>query len=505
MKACLNTISVCMITLALPVVSFAQAKAVTVKSFDIQTIRQSQSALSFEQSKLINLNKLISAQKTLAASSGGSNGGGGTSVKSQKSKALILWDLFANDPLYTEEEAGDQLALPLTSYIERIKYADFKSFDILKLKLNQLQNKHPNLYKIINNRDNFLQNEKAIALFATEKYVKNLEELFFKYDYSSDEYVASPLAHFDDKTSFVYVTVNLWNQLGIKSQAAFLLHERLRGLQLKYPELSNELIQGIVSFVMDPEMALMMGVTPNDKFFDLKEAKNEMQLNHNQADPLRRLRELTALGLFTEKEMPVKNPKTIGSRNLKATGTNEEVLTANSCLKLVSGFESVTNTYRPKLGCSAEGFLGGTGELYFATPLKSEIVTIDVVASLYNPYDGGSEIELNIFNGNDLSPGSGARAKIANHGYIDVSLNLKNVKPSLKDLWSLQLMAKYNVYRFVLDRKNRVFSVFMMTEGKILSLASADISDKLNLAENKLSWSFSINNNSVVQKIIIRQ
>lgn len=492
--------------IAFPIISFAGNSGPTLGSAPKMIKAPSTQGLlvPLEKSKLTSEKALksnfdFSNMPMLRKSLGTNSGGGGTSIKSTKSNALILWDLFANNPLYSESEIGDQIQNPTHYEIERVPYSNFKSFEILKIKLSLIEIQYPLLFKIITG-DGFLESDKTLALFSTAKYVKNLEELFFKYDYSPDDYVALPLAHFDEMTSFIYLNVDLWNQMGLESQAGFLLHERLRQLQLKHVELSNELIQGIVSFVINPEFAMLMGVEPSDDFFKFNQTTKPTVSSMDNA--LERYKKLVRLGFFSTSKVLVKNPKTVGKRNSTTTESASVLIDAKTCPKLISGFESVINTFRSKLSCSEKGTLQGTGELYFTSPMTSNKIIIEVVASLYSPNDGGSEIEVDLFKSETLP--EGIKTIIANRSHVYVRSSLNSVTyPPLGNIYSIDLMANYNTYRFVIDRDARTYSVYMITASRSLLLASASINAEVNLTDSKMSWSFSINNNSSVQTIQI--
>lgn len=431
---------------------------------------------------------------------GGNSGGGGTSVRSQQSKALLLWDLIANNPIFSEPEVGDQISLSTSVEIQKVSYSNFKSFQLLKSMVDQIQFKNPNLFKIIAN-DNFLIGDGTLSLFATSKYVKNLEELFVNDSFSAFDYVVFPLAYFDELTSFIYLNIDLWNQMGPISQAGFLLHERLRQLQLIYPQLSNEMIQGIVFYILDRETSVLLGYKPNDESLNFEKQKSSFP--PPSGDAYERFKQLVQLGVFINLKTPIRDPKTIGRRNLNKTIPSGVILQPENCSNLISGFESIHTTYRSKLYCSREGLLAGVGGIGFTSPYISKQVIIDVVASLYSPNDGGSEIQVHFSNGQDSK--KGLNVVIANHGKLWIHLNQQSAQDQLtKELISDNIMKGFNTYRFIIDRESKKLSVYVITKFQLLLLASTEFEGDLKLDE-MLRWTFSINNNSHVQKIQINQ
>lgn len=438
---------------------------------------------------------------TTVSLAGGNSGGGGTTVYTKDSKTLVFWDLFVNNPSYRESHFGDQIKTSVNKEIQKVDYSHFKSFRRLKNALKTIKKHYPQLYNIIN-ENNFIEAPYELEIFASKKYLKNIEEVFFQKNFSVLEFKAYPMAHFDENTSFIYLNAQLWNQMGINSQAAFLLHERLRKLQLKYKKLTNELIQGIVFFVIDPHFSAMYEYQPNDEFFRFNESS--LWEANSSENPLKRYKELLQENIFSDEITMVNNPHTVGSKNVINTNSSGVILSSENCSKLISGFEEVRNSFRSKLFCSQEGLLQGTGALYFSSPITSLQISIDIEARLSYPNDGGSEIQLNLFNDQDLA--EKISTNVLYHYTLNTYTNLKLNSYEQKNNFYYEKESKeFNTFRFVLDSKTKSYRVYAITSKETILLYSASLRDELILSQTRLFWNFSINNHATVRSIKINQ
>ncbi len=150
---------------------------------------------------------------------GGLDGGGnGVFIETPSSPNLVFYDLFINDSKFSDSQLGDQIAV--TSSHERwVDYRGFKSFALLKKRLTIWSQRAKNLTTLLEGTD--------LAGFPGAYYNFN---------------------------SRVFLNVKYWNRAGIISQAALLLHERLRTLQFQF-SLTNDELQRLVFMIMTQDPA----------------------------------------------------------------------------------------------------------------------------------------------------------------------------------------------------------------------------------------------------------
>lgn len=183
------------------------------------------------------------------------HGGGGAFIKSKVSHHFVFWDLFSRSPNMEDSEKGDQIRYSrkgLEADGEWINYSRFKSNAFLKARLELWKNAIPSLVALLQRTEG-----RDLSFIATDHAVADLRELAIPYGrpaYKKHFQAALPGAIYDYSTELLFVNITVWNGSGLQSQAAMLLHERLRRLQ-KYFDFSNNLLQDIVYAIImvDPK------------------------------------------------------------------------------------------------------------------------------------------------------------------------------------------------------------------------------------------------------------
>lgn len=201
---------------------------------------------------------VIGYQSSGFAIGGSDAGGGGTFVQSSKSHLLTFWDLYVNDPEIIDNTPGDHIKISdnkNSSYPGVwIDYRQLKSFLYLKERLRQWQPRARKLVKIITDNGIMLRGVESeyadnqgffYLLLGTPLTINNIYEISVPKNYPTNNINVFPGAFFDSKTERILLNLNVWNLAGLKSQAACLLHERMRNIQLDF-NLTNEEVQKIV-------------------------------------------------------------------------------------------------------------------------------------------------------------------------------------------------------------------------------------------------------------------
>lgn len=202
---------------------------------------------------------------SMAATAGGLDGGGnGFFVRIPGSQRLVLWDLLVNSPSFSEDQSGDQIRLQPVPFQPQIKgewidYRKFKSFAYLKSRLALWSKKAPNLYGLLD-EDGFAEGSGSLSyrvlLIATRLYIQSVDEISVPAALPIDKLKAYPSAYFDVGTGRVFLNLDLWNGAGLISQAAMLLHERMRGLQMGFYLSNDELQRAVYTILLvDPSRA----------------------------------------------------------------------------------------------------------------------------------------------------------------------------------------------------------------------------------------------------------
>lgn len=196
---------------------------------------------------------------------GGSDaGGGGTFVESKKSHQFIFWDLYVNNTEVIDNESGDHIEI--TDYLNKshpgiwIDYRQLKSFLYLKERLSKWK---PRARKLINliTHDGIMLREAAseyqgfyFLFLGTPLTINNIYEISVPSNFSTKNLNVFSGAFFDQNTERIFLNLPVWNHANLKSQAACILHERIRNIQLDF-NLTNEEVQKIVYYIIekDPE------------------------------------------------------------------------------------------------------------------------------------------------------------------------------------------------------------------------------------------------------------
>ena len=199
------------------------------------------------------------------AFAGGIDGGGnGLFVESPVSKHLVLWDLYVNNPLFSDPIPGDRIQYLNSpqnreSVGEFIDYRAFRSFAFLRSRLALWRPRAENLVRLISSGGFAPVSPKGAVKYqlnfvATPLNIEAVDEVAVPVSLKDARIRAFPGAYFDDSSGRVFINDILWDQVGQVSQAGLLLHERMRFLQLAF-EIPNEEMQRLVSLILtrDPK------------------------------------------------------------------------------------------------------------------------------------------------------------------------------------------------------------------------------------------------------------
>ena len=193
---------------------------------------------------------------TKATAMGTKDGGGGTLIEVSTSNYLVLWDLYVADPNRTENLQGDQLTANIPA--ERmIEFQQFHSYEFLKERLKLWAARAPKLIDLLSLRG-YLKGPRSEPLqtsfILTDFYLSEVDELGVPPQIPVKNLRAFPAAHYDGISGQFLLNRKIWNKTGLVSQAAILLHERLRELQPLY-SLTNQNLQYLVAMLIlrDPK------------------------------------------------------------------------------------------------------------------------------------------------------------------------------------------------------------------------------------------------------------
>ncbi|MGZ3702919.1 MAG: hypothetical protein ACXWSD_14110, partial [Bdellovibrionota bacterium] len=189
------------------------------------------------------------ARSDAGGSDAGHSGGGGTflrcEVQSSKRVFYSFWDLGSKCP-YQEEERGDRIWLSASETQAGGAWIDTrltKSYRYLEKVAKDWSFYAPQfsawLRKSLREPMNFI---------ITPYSIQSVLEIQVAPGF--DDGVAAPGAYFDFGSERLFVDLKIWNQAGLKSQAAMLLHEHLRRAQARL-QLKNYQIQRIVRRAID--------------------------------------------------------------------------------------------------------------------------------------------------------------------------------------------------------------------------------------------------------------
>lgn len=118
-----------------------------------------------------------------------------------------------------------------------------------------------------------------IFLFlGTPLTINSIHEISVPWNFSQKNLNVFSGAFFDQNTERIFLNLPVWNHANLKSQAACILHERMRNIQLDF-NLTNEEVQKIVYYIIekDPEEVSEIGYDDNI-FSPLNYSPNESLL-----------------------------------------------------------------------------------------------------------------------------------------------------------------------------------------------------------------------------------
>ncbi len=451
----------------------------------------------------------IGTETQLSGGGGADGGGAGTFVKTN-SNSLIFWDLFINNPNFIETEFGDQIQLYPGGSIRKflgqwVDYRKFRSFAYLNQRLNLWQNRAPNFVKMIKT-DGFIDSQdlkrsKYNLLFIASKYfIQNIDEIFVPQEINLKNISVLPTGFFQNENAYLFVTAQYWNQAGIISQAAFLLHERMRENQLRY-SITNKDLQKFVYYILLKDPTEISQDQFNDQYFanpafeqtvpkfggglmyapvrrvitdlyltcSLTEDRDKVINCFNNSNEFNRIEPLMdggreaffknlrniqdwnskdLIGVNQEIEEAIKagtlgnnvthvKPKNQGVNNF-ISNPGEYILEPATCTKIISDYKDPKffNSSRDPLYCE-NGVLKGVGGLLFKNSSSDDLI-IEVNAHLYTRNDAGSQISLRFFQ-NKQSWDNGLTVNISLARYDGFSLIVHGFNSDLiNGAWDLK-------------------------------------------------------------------
>jgi hypothetical protein len=185
--------------------------------------------------------------------SGPNDGGGGTFVKPPNSEILVFWDLFVRDPNFRETQLGDQIQMQTRDKGEWIDYTQLQSFKLFQKRLRLWSVKIPKLVERITNYGRLIREENPLQfdflILATPMYIQRIDEISVPSRLDISDVTAFPGAYFTPNDLRIFLSIPIFNQAGLVSQAALLLHERMRFIQEFYG-INNEELQNIVYTIL---------------------------------------------------------------------------------------------------------------------------------------------------------------------------------------------------------------------------------------------------------------
>lgn len=182
------------------------------------------------------------------------HGGGGTFIVTDQNPQPFLWDLYLANPSHNKDLVqGDVIEISPTAEQDGGEWLDpakvRRAADFLNARFELWKSQLPIIVGELKNDE-----EHDWNIIATKFKIAAVSELSMSSASHPDwtnpgNLLALPGAFTDYSTGVVFLDIGLWNRAGLKSQAALLLHERLRRLQRRY-ELSNANLQRIVATVI---------------------------------------------------------------------------------------------------------------------------------------------------------------------------------------------------------------------------------------------------------------
>jgi hypothetical protein len=183
-------------------------------------------------------------------SDGGHSGGGGTFIRCEfpnlKRPQYFFWDLHAECPKHPgSERRGDRIRLSAEGEKAGGEWIDarkLKSYKYLEKQLKAWERWAPNFTKLM--KEGLKQ---EINFIATHYSIQSVKEIQVPPGFDRER--AVPGAYFEYGSQRLFVDLKVWNDAGLESQAAMLLHELLRREQERF-QLKNATIQRTVRRVI---------------------------------------------------------------------------------------------------------------------------------------------------------------------------------------------------------------------------------------------------------------
>lgn len=193
------------------------------------------------------------------------HGGGGTFISRDNSSQLIFFDLYLKNPSITDTEPGDTLSLTRAGSDTKGEWLDQRTLKSATLLQNRISAWAPRAPNLMQQLQTLIRSPLPIVI--TPLKIPTISEIAVPYDvYQKANVLAVSGAYFDDRTQIIFIDIESWNQAGLMSQAALILHETLRGLQVRYG-FGNEVLQNLVYQILTQDPRDRKNFIP-DLFFD---------------------------------------------------------------------------------------------------------------------------------------------------------------------------------------------------------------------------------------------
>jgi hypothetical protein len=502
---------------------------------------------------------------------GGNSGGGGTFVETPDSRTLVFWDLFIHDPKISDNQPGDRLALrprrlsPSRGNIgDWIDYRELKSFGFLKSRLRKWKLRVPNLISVITATGNgdMLEEPKLghpgnlpgyytleymhryhFLIAATSLHIQDFDEIEVPSNIGLAGVRAYPTAFYRASNEVILINMNNFNRAGLKSQAALLLHEKMRKIQTQF-KISNAQLQKLVYNIIAREPETVVESELNDRLFAPNNGSRDtgdgtrVEMTYYEFEkgfdclytpaPIPCMKEESVFyfnNLITQNSDPMTadayiqsavKEGTLGAApseaRLRSTGKYIAPLVDSSPAPTVAAGvilnkQNCEKVYEQhKLGASTRLWYGQAPcndgfytfnhtyvGMAFTTPIANEF-NLQVEGATYSGNDGGSEFRIEAM---------GIKIQMHNQGVLYIYGDRNQfIGSALKlDGSASRAMHKY-VFRFLFTKRR--IDVVLNDNGKFRdnpALASWNMPDYVPATLSKVSWKIELFQNVHVQSI----
>lgn len=179
------------------------------------------------------------------------HGGGGTFIRREDGR-LIFWDLYLHNPNIVDDQDGDVLTLSALGAQAKGEWLDYRQLRAAKFISARLLLWREKLDCVV--RASFLLRDR-VPVFITSFSIPTFSEIELPRDNAriASSYALAG-AFYEYSTNRVYIDLDVWNRAGLLSQAALLLHERMRHFQREFG-MTNQDIQKTVYQILtlDPK------------------------------------------------------------------------------------------------------------------------------------------------------------------------------------------------------------------------------------------------------------